>query len=157
MYDQNECAESAIEILRTRIDGNICHTVSGNVSRFTTAYPFVLDGEPVSKATVIAAIEGEGFQVRDSNVSNESGRARFDALPADSSTFIVERIGMTPSGRVVIMQRHVERIVEFDAVVAFDPQHLALTQPGDRVTTMSMHGVEGTTGFRNRTLDKTQL
>jgi len=159
MYDQDEAADRALEMLSDRVDGQVAHSRSGKVTRFTVPLPYVQSqiqhARPVPEADVIDAIEGEGFQVIQITPSESTGRTRFDAMPADTDTFVVDRIGLTPEGQTVILVRHANRIVEFDATVAWSAQHLALTQPGDLVMTLSTHGSGEITGFRNRTLQKT--
>lgn len=155
MYDQDNAGEHVAALLRTKLDGDVAHSIGGkSVSRFTTAYPFTRDGAAVSAADVIEEIEDGGFQIVDFQNSQMMGRARLDASPADSETFIVDRIATMPDGTTVIMILNTDRTVRFANSVADDAVKLALTRNGDLVTTFSRMGSEKVTGFRNRTLER---
>lgn len=153
MYDQDECAERAIAILRDLIEGEVAHVRSGGTSRFTIPATAVRSGEEVPM-WIVEAIEGEGFQTVQAKTSESAGRIRIDAVPANTETFMVERIGAMADGTVVIMQMFTNRIVQFDADAAFDARHLALTRKDDRVTTYTSHRSDRITGFRNLSLQE---
>jgi hypothetical protein len=154
MYDQDECAERAIGIIRDLVEGEVAHARSGGTSRFTVPSTLRRFGEEVPVRKVVDAIEGEGFQTIRVETSEIAGRIRIEAIPANTETFIVERIGTMSSGAVVIMQMFTNRIVRFDPDAAFDERHLALTRKDDRVTTFTSHRSDRITGFRNLSLEE---
>lgn len=153
MYDQDECAERAIGILRNLVEGEVAHVRSGGTSRFTLPATLRRFGEKLPM-WVVEAIEGEGFQTIRVETSESAGRIRIDAVPANTETFMVERIGTMPDGTVAIMQMFTNRIVQFDTDAAFDERHLALTRKDDRVTTFTSHRSDRITGFRNLSLEE---
>lgn len=153
MYDQDECAERAVELLRNLVEGEVAHVRSGGTSRFTLPATLPGSGEKVPM-WVVEAIEGEGFQTMETKTSESAGRIRIDAVPANTETFMVERIGTMSDGTVVIMQMFTNRIVRFHPDVAFDASHLALTRKDDRVATFTSHRSDRITGFRNLSLEE---
>ena len=153
MYDQDECAERAIDILSNLVEGEVAHVRSGGTSRFTIPATAGRFGEKLPM-WIVEAIEGEGFQTIEVKTSESAGRIRIDAVPANTETFMVERIGTMSDGTVVIMQMFTNRIVQFDADAAFDARHLALTRKDDRVTTYTSHRSDRITGFRNLSLQE---